>query len=89
MRDISGTDAVGTYQRIPENAELRGSERENDEQKSNDAKQGSGKCGFGAGGCSFSEPSCFTEIHSGGGYEENGNVDPVRRFADYAVIGVE
>ena len=52
-------------------------------------QQGEGESRVRASGSSFYKKACFKEVGDGGREKENGDVEPIWRGADDAVIGVK
>ena len=68
--------SVGARQRISEDPELGREEGENKKEQGGCRKECHRRLG-GAGGCFLAEKARLVKIHAGGGYEENGNIEPL------------
>ena len=77
-----------TRERIPEQGKLRRSEGEHGKQHAEEADDGEGELWGFAMAIPFEGPP-FEEKGQSSGDVEDGNVDPVRRFTEHAIIGVE
>ena len=78
-----------TCQRILKNADFRGGKRKDDKEQGNYTENGNGDFLRFAGGCFIVKLPCFKEIRNCGRNKENNNIDPIRRLADHAVVGVK
>ena len=81
--------SVRVGNRILENFYLWRRKGEDDEQNCDNAKRGNSKLWAFAYCLSVVKQPCFVDIRYGGRNKENSDIDPVRRFADHTVIGVE
>ena len=82
-------DAVCACQRILENAEHGRFEREDHEQNRDKAEKTKGKTGSLANACFAVKLPRFIDIGNGRAEKKDGDVEPVGRFADRAVVGVK
>ena len=76
-------------ERIPENADFRCEKRKYHKKQSDQTKNYE-RC-FVSAATRFMriKKSCFKDIYDRGGKKENSDIQPIRRFADDAVIGVK
>ena len=81
--------AEAAVDRIPDYADLRRAEGEKDEQQRKDPKENLRYFGRAAAQCLGVKTSRFVQVCSGGGNEKYSDIDPVRRAADHAVVGVK
>ena len=81
--------SVGAAQRISKKSEVGGHEREENKQNGEYTKQSDRKLLAFASHRFVVELSGLIDICNGGANKENRNVEPIGRFADRTVIGVE
>ena len=80
---------ISACQRISENANLGCREREYNKEQSNQAEDDDRQLAWSAKECFLVEEPCFVDIRNRGWYKENGDVEPIGRFTDCTVIGIE
>ena len=82
-------NSVCPSQRILENSDFWSEEGEKHKEQGDQAQNCHGNFRRSAGELLCGEEPRFIEIGDGGGDEEDGDVDPIGRFSDDAVVGVE
>ena len=81
-------NAVALRDRIAKNTDLGWEKGENHEERGNDTKCCHGKCRMVANGVLTVHLPCFIQKSRRGAHEKDGDIEPIGRFADGAVVGI-